>query len=183
VPPPPRAAAGWWAARLVILHIPRKTRIIRAGVRRHKIGRWVSLTLAALAVITLLFGLRYSTGLVRSVGGLRGMWLHVAALARVPLLLWHLVTRRVPPQTHRPVPPHTGAHGGAGRGALLAIRPCTARPGCWQRTRAAHRCPAATATLYAWSPPAGAACWWVKWVDRIEVQDSPRWWQPPFPVT
>jgi hypothetical protein len=24
--------------------------------------------------------------------------------------------------------------------------------------------------------------WWVKWVTRIEVDDVPRWWQPPFPL-
>jgi DMSO/TMAO reductase YedYZ molybdopterin-dependent catalytic subunit len=87
------------AAMLVILLIPWKTRIIRAGVRRHRIGRWASLTLAALAVVTLLFGLGYTTGVVRSVGGIRGMWLHVAAaLTLVPLLLWHLLTRRVAPR-------------------------------------------------------------------------------------
>lgn len=25
--------------------------------------------------------------------------------------------------------------------------------------------------------------WWVKWVDRIELQSVPAWWQPPFPLT
>ena len=25
--------------------------------------------------------------------------------------------------------------------------------------------------------------WWVKWVDRIELQGTPPWWQPPFPVS
>ncbi|HEX2023650.1 MAG TPA: molybdopterin-dependent oxidoreductase [Acidimicrobiales bacterium] len=25
--------------------------------------------------------------------------------------------------------------------------------------------------------------WWVKWVDEIDVDDRPWWWQPPFPVT
>ncbi|HEV3400736.1 MAG TPA: molybdopterin-dependent oxidoreductase, partial [Acidimicrobiales bacterium] len=25
--------------------------------------------------------------------------------------------------------------------------------------------------------------WWVKWVDEIDVDDTPWWWQPPFPVT
>ena len=25
--------------------------------------------------------------------------------------------------------------------------------------------------------------WWVKWVDRIELDPTPAWWQPPFPVT
>jgi DMSO/TMAO reductase YedYZ molybdopterin-dependent catalytic subunit len=24
--------------------------------------------------------------------------------------------------------------------------------------------------------------WWVKWVTRIEVDDVPHWWQPPFPL-
>jgi len=24
--------------------------------------------------------------------------------------------------------------------------------------------------------------WWVKWVDRIELQSAPPWWQPPFPL-
>lgn len=24
--------------------------------------------------------------------------------------------------------------------------------------------------------------WWVKWVERIEVDDAPPWWQPPFPL-
>jgi hypothetical protein len=24
--------------------------------------------------------------------------------------------------------------------------------------------------------------WWVKWVDRIELQQTPAWSQPPFPL-
>lgn len=31
--------------------------------------------------------------------------------------------------------------------------------------------------------PGRRGFWWVKWVDRIEVQDTPAWWQPPFPLT
>jgi DMSO/TMAO reductase YedYZ molybdopterin-dependent catalytic subunit len=31
--------------------------------------------------------------------------------------------------------------------------------------------------------PARRGFWWVKWVDRIELQSTPWWWQPPFPVT
>jgi DMSO/TMAO reductase YedYZ molybdopterin-dependent catalytic subunit len=31
--------------------------------------------------------------------------------------------------------------------------------------------------------PGRRGYWWVKWVDRIEVQSTPWWWQPPFPVT
>lgn len=31
--------------------------------------------------------------------------------------------------------------------------------------------------------PGRRGFWWVKWVDRIEVERTPWWWQPPFPVT
>jgi DMSO/TMAO reductase YedYZ molybdopterin-dependent catalytic subunit len=30
--------------------------------------------------------------------------------------------------------------------------------------------------------PGRRGYWWVKWVDRIEAQSTPSWWQPPFPV-
>ena len=30
--------------------------------------------------------------------------------------------------------------------------------------------------------PGRRGYWWVKWVDRIEVQTTPSWWQPPFPA-
>lgn len=31
--------------------------------------------------------------------------------------------------------------------------------------------------------PGRRGYWWVKWVDRIELQTAPPWWQPPFPIT
>ncbi len=31
--------------------------------------------------------------------------------------------------------------------------------------------------------PGRRGYWWVKWVDRIELQTTPWWWQPPFPVS
>jgi DMSO/TMAO reductase YedYZ molybdopterin-dependent catalytic subunit len=31
--------------------------------------------------------------------------------------------------------------------------------------------------------PGRRGFWWVKWVDRVELQSTPWWWQPPFPVT
>lgn len=31
--------------------------------------------------------------------------------------------------------------------------------------------------------PGRRGFWWVKWIDRIELQSAPWWWQPPFPLT
>jgi DMSO/TMAO reductase YedYZ molybdopterin-dependent catalytic subunit len=87
------------AAMAVILLIPWKGRVIGHGLRRARPSRWVSLTMAALALATLVAGLGYSTGLMRSVGGVRGMWLHVAfALALAPLLIWHVWARPARPR-------------------------------------------------------------------------------------
>jgi hypothetical protein len=83
----------------VVLLIPWKTRIIRRGLRRACRSRWASLLLAALASTTLLTGLGYATGLLRSVGGTRGMWLHVAAaLSLAPLVIWHVLARPARPR-------------------------------------------------------------------------------------
>ncbi|MBO0868766.1 MAG: molybdopterin-dependent oxidoreductase, partial [Micromonosporaceae bacterium] len=30
--------------------------------------------------------------------------------------------------------------------------------------------------------PGRRGYWWVKWVDRIELDGTPPWWQPPFPI-
>jgi DMSO/TMAO reductase YedYZ molybdopterin-dependent catalytic subunit len=30
--------------------------------------------------------------------------------------------------------------------------------------------------------PGRRGYWWVKWVDRIELQTTQSWWQPPFPT-
>ena len=87
------------AGLLVVLMIPAKLVVVRAGLRLHRYSRWLSLGLAVLAVAALLFGIGHSTGLVRSVGGFDGLWLHVAAaLALVPQLLWHLAVRWVRPR-------------------------------------------------------------------------------------
>src|SRR5262245_22292949 len=31
--------------------------------------------------------------------------------------------------------------------------------------------------------PGRRGYWWVKWVDRIELDTTPSWWQPPFPLS
>lgn len=83
----------------VVLLIPWKTRIVRGGLQRARRSRWASLLLAVLATTTLLTGLGYATGLLRSVAGTRGMWIHVAAaLLLVPLASWHVLARPARPR-------------------------------------------------------------------------------------
>jgi DMSO/TMAO reductase YedYZ molybdopterin-dependent catalytic subunit len=83
----------------VILLVPWKSRVVRHGLSRARPTRWLSLLLAALVATTLLAGLGYATGLVRSVGGVPGMWLHVAAaLALLPLATWHVLARPARPR-------------------------------------------------------------------------------------
>ena len=82
----------------VVLLIPWKSRVARGGLRRARPSRWLSLLLAALALITLIAGLGYATGLVRSIAGETGLWLHIAvALALVPPVVWHVWARGIRP--------------------------------------------------------------------------------------
>jgi DMSO/TMAO reductase YedYZ molybdopterin-dependent catalytic subunit len=99
-------ASGRWvviahgvAAIMVILLVPWKSMVVRRGLRRRRPGRHASLLLAALLVVTLLAGLGHTTGVAHSVGGVLGMWVHVAAaLTLVPFAVWHVVARRVLPR-------------------------------------------------------------------------------------
>lgn len=87
------------AAIAVILLIPWKSRVVRYGLARARLSRWASLLLAALAVTALVAGLGYATGVVRSIAGVPGMWVHVAAaLAVLPLVVWHVLARPARPR-------------------------------------------------------------------------------------
>src|ERR1700761_5881648 len=82
----------------VVLLIPWKSRVVRSGLRRARLSRWLSLLLAALALLTLIAGLGYASGLVRSIAGETGLWLHIAvALALAPLVVWHVRARGIRP--------------------------------------------------------------------------------------
>jgi len=82
----------------VVLLIPWKSRVVRGGLRRARLSRWLSLLLAALTLITLIAGLGYATGLIRSIAGRPGLWVHIAvALALVPLVVWHVWARGIRP--------------------------------------------------------------------------------------
>ena len=87
----------------VVLLIPWKSRVVRGGLRRARLSRWLSLLLAALALFTLAAGLGYATGLVRSIAGKPGLWVHIAvALTLVPLVVWHVWARGIRARGIRP---------------------------------------------------------------------------------
>jgi DMSO/TMAO reductase YedYZ molybdopterin-dependent catalytic subunit len=100
------SARGRWivlthgaAGLLLVLLAPAKSRIAQAGLRRRRGSRYASLLLAVLTVAALAAGVLHSTGVLRSVGSLPTLWFHIAlALAVVPVLVWHLVARRVRPR-------------------------------------------------------------------------------------
>ncbi len=307
------SASGRWAAiahgiagLVILLLVPWKSRVVRGGLRRGRPTRWVSLLLAGLVVITFVAGVGYATGLVRSIAGRPGLWVHIAvALAGVPLVRWHLVARRIRPRRSdlsrrtflRAGLLGTGAAGlyFAAAGAVRLDRlpgadrrftgsyetgsfdpdamPVTSwlldpvpavDPDRWRltvvdgdgryqlgldelaaagaRMRATLDCTSGWYAQQEWSgvpveallrstgqarsllvhsvtgywirlpvsdvgrlllatrvggaplsaghgyplrliAPGRRGYWWVKWVDRIELQATPWWWQPPFPVT
>src|SRR5919199_5272597 len=53
-------------AALVVVVAPAKGRVIRTGLRRHRLGRFASLALAVLTVGAVVAGVVHSAGLVRS---------------------------------------------------------------------------------------------------------------------
>ncbi|HZD74945.1 MAG TPA: hypothetical protein VE776_13860, partial [Actinomycetota bacterium] len=91
------------AAGLALLLLgPWKSVIVRRALARRppRRGRAVGIGLAALLAVTLATGFGHSTGLLRTLGPVTAMQVHVgAALATLPLALWHLLAR--PQRPHR----------------------------------------------------------------------------------
>ena len=84
---------------VVIALVPRKSRVVAAGMRRRRPSRWTSVGLAALTLGTLTAGIGSATGLLSTVAGVEPLWVHIAlALLLLPLLAWHVVVRPVRPR-------------------------------------------------------------------------------------
>jgi DMSO/TMAO reductase YedYZ molybdopterin-dependent catalytic subunit len=80
----------------ILALLPWKSMIARRGLRRPLPGRWASVLFGLLVVVSLVAGLLHSTGLLVYIGPLTAMDFHVgAAIAAVPLAIWHVVARRV----------------------------------------------------------------------------------------
>jgi DMSO/TMAO reductase YedYZ molybdopterin-dependent catalytic subunit len=80
----------------ILFLLPWKSMIARHGIRRPRPGRWASIALAALVLVSLVAGLAHSTGVSLSWGPFTPMEFHVgAAIAAVPLAIWHITARPI----------------------------------------------------------------------------------------
>lgn len=80
----------------ILALLPWKSIVARRGLSRPRPGRLLSLVFTALVLISLGAGLAHSTGLLLSVGPITAMDVHVgAAIAAVPLAIWHIAARRI----------------------------------------------------------------------------------------
>ncbi|MDJ0768997.1 MAG: molybdopterin-dependent oxidoreductase [Ilumatobacter sp.] len=96
----------WWTALhatcgvLVVVLAPAKARrSVRAGMRRRRPTRWISVAFGVIVMATVALGFAHSTGVWTGVGYWTSLWTHfLLAFASVPLLVWHLWSRPVRPK-------------------------------------------------------------------------------------
>lgn len=96
--------SGWvrWAVAAhviiglaVVVLSPWKSIVVRRGLRRPRRGRFTSVAFSVLVLLSVISGVAHSLGLV-DWGLASAMQVHVgAALASIPLLLWHVIARPV----------------------------------------------------------------------------------------
>jgi hypothetical protein len=80
----------------ILAMLPWKSMIARRGLNRPRPGRWASVLFGVLVLVSLVAGLLHSSGVLVYWGSLTAMEFHVgAALAAVPLAIWHVVARRI----------------------------------------------------------------------------------------
>lgn len=122
----------WWTALhatcglLVLVLAPAKTsRSVRAGMRRGRPSRWLSIAFGVIVLATVALGVAHSTGVWTGVGYWTSLWTHfLLAFTAVPLLLWHLWSRPVRPRAvdlDRRLLVGGGAAAAVAAGAVAAI--------------------------------------------------------------
>jgi len=80
----------------ILALLPWKSMIARRGLGRSRPGRWASVLLGGLVLVSLVAGFLHSSGVLVYWGPLTAMEFHVgAAIAAVPLAIWHVVARRI----------------------------------------------------------------------------------------
>lgn len=95
--------AGAWvvvahgvAGFAIVALTPWKSLIARRGLRRRRPGWAASVAFSLLVAVAVLFGILHSTGIAVEFAGVTSMQVHVgAALASIPLAIWHVVARRL----------------------------------------------------------------------------------------
>jgi molybdopterin-dependent oxidoreductase-like protein protein len=89
-------AHGVLALAIVVLS-PWKSAISARGIRRRgSMAAWPSMLLGLAILLVVVTGLSHSTGMARTFGPVSAMQVHLgAALASIPLFLWHLFARPV----------------------------------------------------------------------------------------
>jgi hypothetical protein len=101
------SAWGWWLVAAhgavgltLVLLAPWKSVIVRRGMARRRPGAAAAVVLAALVGLVVVTGVMHATGLGVSLGPVTSLQLHVgAALASIPLAVWHVVARSVRPRS------------------------------------------------------------------------------------
>jgi hypothetical protein len=81
----------------IVALTPWKSVIAAHGIKRRRPGWTMSLVFTLLVLVSVLAGLLHSSGLLRQVGWISAMEVHVgAALIALPLAVWHVIARRIP---------------------------------------------------------------------------------------
>jgi DMSO/TMAO reductase YedYZ molybdopterin-dependent catalytic subunit len=94
----PVVVAHGLAGLAVVVLTPWKQRIARRGLRRRRATRWVGVGLSVLVLIAVATGVLHAAG-GRPPGGVTAMQAHVgAALAALPLVIWHTIAHPVRPR-------------------------------------------------------------------------------------
>ena len=164
--------AGGGFALLALL--PWKSMIARRGLGRPRPGRWMSVLLGVLVLVSLVAGFLHSSGALVYWGPLTAMEFHVgAAIAAVPLAIWHVVARRI-----RVRPTDLSRRGILRAGAVIAgaavayaasesVVRATGMPGAARRFTGSYE-------AGSFEPAQMPVSSWI--LDEIPQLDAPGWW-------